>query len=296
MYERDILESRPAITGRFRNWLYVAARRHAVDEWRKMPSPPRAIRPRSSDLEPVDPSSAGSRRFAVRCRRVLCAQRPAHDGRSGAQAPARGRKVRALDDLRGAGAGPAHPGPRRRRRATSCWRCSPARRPASSTTGSPPSSGSSGAFFPRLIPADPTENLTPEERFQELLEILRASKNNRLWLAFLTNPLPGPERLDGFVARAGGTVGRARSRPKRCSLPRSFSDELPGPAGVLAGDAAARLSRRPRRSRTNGCPRSQRRRPTRPARPLPRPGARSHFEWNDRRVRSHRRHNARPPS
>ena len=35
LYERDILENRPAITGRFRNWLYVAARHHAVDEWRK---------------------------------------------------------------------------------------------------------------------------------------------------------------------------------------------------------------------------------------------------------------------
>ncbi len=45
---------------------------------------------------------------------------------------------------------------------------------------------------PALIPTDPTENLTSEERFQELLEILRASQNNRLWLAFLTNPMPGP--------------------------------------------------------------------------------------------------------
>ncbi len=25
MYERDILEKRPAITGKFRNWLYIAA-------------------------------------------------------------------------------------------------------------------------------------------------------------------------------------------------------------------------------------------------------------------------------
>ena len=35
MYERDILDKRPAITGKFRNWLYVVARRHAIDEWRK---------------------------------------------------------------------------------------------------------------------------------------------------------------------------------------------------------------------------------------------------------------------
>jgi DNA-directed RNA polymerase specialized sigma24 family protein len=35
MYERDFLDNRPAITGKFRSWLYVAARRHAIDEWRK---------------------------------------------------------------------------------------------------------------------------------------------------------------------------------------------------------------------------------------------------------------------
>ena len=44
MYERDILEKRPAITGRFRNWLYVAARHHAVDEWRKITATARAAR------------------------------------------------------------------------------------------------------------------------------------------------------------------------------------------------------------------------------------------------------------
>jgi hypothetical protein len=48
-------------------------------------------------------------------------------------------------------------------------------------------------MLPALIPADPTLSLTPEERFDELLEILHASNNNRLWLAFLTNPTPGLE-------------------------------------------------------------------------------------------------------
>jgi hypothetical protein len=48
-----------------------------------------------------------------------------------------------------------------------------------------------------MIPADPTENLTPEERFQELMEILRESKHNRLWLAFLTNPTPGADESSG---------------------------------------------------------------------------------------------------
>ena len=67
-----------------------------------------------------------------------------------------------------------------------------------------------------LIPADPTDSLTPEERFTELIEILRASKNNRLWLAFLTNPMPGPEESTGssfdLAARPGmGECQRSHS-------------------------------------------------------------------------------------
>ncbi len=54
MYQRDILEKRPAITGRFRNWLYVAARRHAVDEWRRIQRRPE----RSDAFESIEPAGA----------------------------------------------------------------------------------------------------------------------------------------------------------------------------------------------------------------------------------------------
>ena len=50
MYERDILGKRPAITGRFRNWLYVAAHRHAIDNGARasdVPSVPTPSRPSS---------------------------------------------------------------------------------------------------------------------------------------------------------------------------------------------------------------------------------------------------------
>jgi DNA-directed RNA polymerase specialized sigma24 family protein len=58
MYERDVLRRRPEITGRFRNWLYVAARRHAIDEWRK--NRRRLERPEAlAALEPADPHLAG---------------------------------------------------------------------------------------------------------------------------------------------------------------------------------------------------------------------------------------------
>ena len=52
-------------------------------------------------------------------------------------------------------------------------------------------------ILPALIPVDPTESLTPERRFQELLDILQASANSRLWLAFLLDPTPGPEESTG---------------------------------------------------------------------------------------------------
>src|SRR5262249_37328094 len=58
MYERDILANPPAITGRFRNWLYVAARRHAIDEWRR--SRRRPDRPgEPAAAEPADPHATG---------------------------------------------------------------------------------------------------------------------------------------------------------------------------------------------------------------------------------------------
>jgi hypothetical protein len=63
-------------------------------------------------------------------------------------------------------------------------------------------------ILPALIPADPTENLTSEQRFQELLEILRDSKHSRLWLAFLLDPAPGAEASPGtsldLAARSSG--------------------------------------------------------------------------------------------
>ena len=82
-------------------------------------------------------------------------------------------------------------------------------------------------ILPALIPADPTENLTSEERFQELLEILHASKNNRLWLAFLTNPMPGPEESPGSSLDL--------------AAPPS-AEEMPG-RGRLAGHSSRRAPR-----------------------------------------------------
>ncbi len=67
LYERDILENRPAITGRFRNWLYVAARHFAVDEWRKTQRRTDRLG-KLQMVEPADPRGRRRRRCAVRCR------------------------------------------------------------------------------------------------------------------------------------------------------------------------------------------------------------------------------------
>jgi hypothetical protein len=48
-------------------------------------------------------------------------------------------------------------------------------------------------MLPALIPTDPTDSLTREQRFAELLEILRATRNDRLWLAVLSDPSAGPD-------------------------------------------------------------------------------------------------------
>ena len=63
-------------------------------------------------------------------------------------------------------------------------------------------------ILPALIPVDPTESRTPEQRFGELLEILRASANSRLWLAFLVDRPPTPRsRAARRSTWRPGTIG-----------------------------------------------------------------------------------------
>jgi hypothetical protein len=190
MYQRDFLENRPVITGRFRNWLYVAARRHAIDEWRKS----RRIE-RPDDLaahEPADPrpqAAEGTRPDAdelyalsllhmtvQRVRKHLIEQGKAEHWAIFEEvvlAPMfPGRVAKTREELLASfpGQGPDFLD----NRLTTVKRVF--RR-----------------ILPALLPADPTDGLTPEERFRELLDILHASKNSRLWLAFLKDPVPGPD-------------------------------------------------------------------------------------------------------
>jgi DNA-directed RNA polymerase specialized sigma24 family protein len=195
MYERDILENGPEITGRFRNWLYVAARRHAVDEWRKIQR--RHERPDAFEaMEPADARPAGAddtpfdadEFYALSVLHMTVGRVRKHlleEGKS--------EHWMIFEELVLA---PLIPGrvPKTREELLVMF---PGQGTASLDNRVTTVKRVFRRILPALIPADPTENLTPEERFQELLEILHHSKNSRLWLAFLTNPAPGPEESTG---------------------------------------------------------------------------------------------------
>jgi hypothetical protein len=195
MYERDILEKRTSITGRFRNWLYIAARRHAVDEWRNIQRRPE--HPTSFEVwEPVDQRFAGSEDtpfdadefYALSILHMAVGRVHRHligEGKSDLWM--------IFEELLLA---PLIPGrvPKTREELLAMF---PGQGPAFLDNRVTTVKRVFRRILPALIPTDPTENLTSDERFQELLEILHASKTNRLWLAFLTNPIPGPEESPG---------------------------------------------------------------------------------------------------
>ena len=153
MYERDILDNRPAITGKFRNWLYVAARRHAIDEWRKSHRRPERLAA-AADPERADPAvpaadalpADADEFYALSILHMTVARVQKHLIEEG-----KAEHWMIFEELVLA---PLIPGrvPKSRE---ALWRCSRAKRPASSTTVSPPSSEFSGACFPRSFPLTP---------------------------------------------------------------------------------------------------------------------------------------------
>jgi len=228
MFEKDILKKRTSITGRFRNWLYIAARRHAVDEWRNIQRRPE--HPDSFEMrEPVDQRHAGSEDtpfeadelYALSILHMAVGRVRSHligEGKSdlwlifeelvlAPLIPGRVPKTRAEILALFPGQGPAFLD----NRLTTVKRVF--RR-----------------VVPALIPTDPTENLSSDERFQELLEILHTSKKNRLWLAFLTDPIPGPEQSAGSSLDLA-----ARSSPQEMPRVVDSQDSLDDELRVLLG-------------------------------------------------------------
>jgi hypothetical protein len=223
LYEQDILANRPAISGKFRNWLYVAACHHAVDEYRKIRRRPERLDPLAvrepADPRPPDPSNApfdADEAYALsvlhvtvgRVRRHLLEEGKAEHWMIFEElvlAPLfPGRVPRTRDDLLAMfpGQGPAFLD----NRMTTVKRVF--RR-----------------ILPTLIPADPTDDRTSEERFQELVEILGKSKHHRLWLAFLLDPTPGSEGSPGSSVHLAAEPIQVRGA-EQADSPDMRSDEL----------------------------------------------------------------------
>ncbi len=194
LYERDILEKRSASRGPFRNWLYGAAHHHAVDEWRK--SQRRSERFGAFEAEGASEPHIDSSEdapfdadefYALSVLRMSLRRVQKYlldDGKSEhwmifeelVIAPLiRGRVPKTRDEL---------------------LAMFPGQSPVFIDDRLTTVKRVFRRILPALIPADPTESLTPEERFTELLEILRASKNSRLWLTVLANPESSGASLD----------------------------------------------------------------------------------------------------
>ena len=192
MVERDILDKRPAIIGKFRNWLYVAARRHAIDEWRKSHRrPERAAAP--ADPEPADPGgedapAEADLSYALSILHMTVARVRKHLIEEG-----KAEHWMIFEELVLA---PLVPG-RVAKTRESLQAMFPGEPPGFLDNRITTVKRVFRRILPALIPADPTDALTPEARFQELLEILEDSKTDRLWLAFLTRPAPGPDQSTG---------------------------------------------------------------------------------------------------
>ena len=206
LYERDLLANRPAITGRFRDWLYIAARHHAIDGWRKIHR--RRERADAFDIhEPADPraDARGETPFdADECYALSVLHMTVGRVRKHLLQEGKAEHWMIFEELALA---PLVPG-RVAKLREELLAMFPGEGPAFLDNRMTTVKRVFRRILPALIPVDPTESRTPEQRFQELLSILHASANTRLWLAFLMDPSPGPEVSDGSsIDLAAWTVG-----------------------------------------------------------------------------------------
>ena len=206
LYERDLLANRPAITGRFRDWLYVAARHHAIDESRKV----QRRRERADAFEgrePADPRPGGPEDGpfdADECYALSVLHMTVGRVRKHLLQEGKAEHWMIFEELAMA---PMIPG-RAAKLRDEILAMFPGQGPAFLDNRMTTVKRVFRRILPALIPVDPTESRTPEQRFQELLEILRASANSRLWLAFLLDPSPGPEISAGSsLDLAAWTIG-----------------------------------------------------------------------------------------
>jgi hypothetical protein len=222
IWEKD-LSKMSHKSGRFRDWLYAVARNYARDEVRKL----RRRRDRNALFEAEDPADAreadlddepfdSDEFYALSILHMTVARvrkRLIEDGMA--------EHWMIFEELHLA---PIIPG-RLAKTRDQLLAMFPAQTPSSLDNRATTVKRIFKTMLPALIPADPTDSLSPGERFQEFHEILRASKNTRLWLAFLSHPVPDPSAsLCSSLDLAAPSVHEKASEPDEPS--EVVSDEL----------------------------------------------------------------------
>ncbi len=205
LYERDLLANRPAITGRFRDWLYVSARNHALDELRKRQR--RRERPDAFEAdEPADPRADVQQDApfdADECYALSVLHLTVGRVRKHLLQEGKAEHWMIFEELTLA---PLIPG-RKAKSREEILAMFPGEGPAFLDNRMTTVKRVFRRILPALIPVDPTESRTAEQRFRELLGILGGSANSRLWLAFLLDPTPAADLSAGSsLDLAAGTV------------------------------------------------------------------------------------------
>jgi DNA-directed RNA polymerase specialized sigma24 family protein len=222
MYEHDLLANPPRITGRFRHWLYSAARNHALDEWRKIQR--RREHPDPFDVrEPVDSRAPGQddgpfdadELYALSVLHLAVSRVRKHLLEEG-----KAEHWSIFEELVLA---PLFPGRIAKTRDELLAKF-PGQKPVLLDNRITTVKRVFRRILPALVPADPTENRAPRARFQELIDILGSSQRNRLWLAFLKDPLPGIDAPDSSGDLAARSTGKEASDATVC--PEILEDEL----------------------------------------------------------------------
>lgn len=257
LYERDLLANRPAITGRFRDWLYVAARNHALDERRKAQrrheQPDafefRELADRRGDVR-EDAAFDSDECYALSILHLTVGRVRKHLLQEG-----KAEHWMIFEELALAPLIPGRVGKSREE----LLAMFPGEGSAFLDNRMTTVKRVFRRILPVLIPADPIEGRTPDQRLEELLEILRASARTRLWLALLLDPSPDPSLSGGSsLDFAAGLPRDERQevylspdvRQDELRVLLSFWLEIPlqdiPDHRQGGGTAAARATRRPR--------------------------------------------------
>jgi hypothetical protein len=219
----DILSKKPAEAGRFRAWLYVLARNHARDEAQKLRRR-RDQNPLFEAEEPVDTREEGPDEepiesdefYALSVLQMTAARvrkRLFEDGMA--------EHWVIFEELHLA---PMIPG-RLAKTREQLLAMFPGQKPGFLDNRATTVKRIFKSMLPALIPADPTDSLTPGGRFEEFKEILSASKHSRLWLAFLLDPIPDPDASIGSSLDLAAPSVRLEAS-EADALSRDFPDEL----------------------------------------------------------------------